>query len=227
MSGPRGWDPAANELADYFLTSESVNGLSSSWAPLVGIATGGAVTSVDPESRVTDRRFRLGDSLGKVGHHREVRRVLMALPRGEPSAFDVLWVAHGPTPWQRVFDEGLGKGTAQKIGDHIDSRLLGVSLLTREVREATASWRGPELLRADDRAVGAWLADLSLLARSRRVEASRRAASLALLSEVGRSARALLAGAEDAYRSVRGVVVGTRRAVTRRPRRIDDEGIGF
>ncbi len=229
MSRARGWDPIAGELADYFRTAESVNGLASSWAPLVGIAMGGAVTSTDPESRIIDGRFALGAWKTSIGKHRVIRRALLLLPRGCPSGLDILWAAHGPVPWNRVLDEGLGTGKAEKVSEHLDLRLLGVALLTPEVRAASMTWSGPEPAKAGDhrsadlawRAPGGWLVDLVLTAKSRSksVPEAKRSHAVATLSEIGRSAAMLLRGAEDAYREARGALPAELPPEPKAPRR--------
>lgn len=197
----------AIELRDYFRTSESALGLASSWAPLVGIAMGGAVTSTSHEGKIVDGRFAFGARQTTIGKHREIRRALILVPL----ALDVLWAAYGPVPWPRVIDGGLGKGMAAKLSEHIDEQLLGVALLTPEVRDGSAAWNGPDRSGLVDlawRAPGAWLVELSLMTKSRRraVTEEQRAQAIAKLSEVGRSASRLLRSAEQAYSGVRGEI---------------------
>lgn len=208
-----GWGPVAAELSNYFLTAESANGLSSSWAPLVGIAQGGAVTSADRERRIVDGRFGFATQRSSVGQHREVRAALLRLPVTDPSGVTVLWAAYGSTPWERMLDEGLGAGVSAKLADHLDARLFGVALLTPEFLAGVRGWAGPVPLTPSDRrgnhvawrAPGAWLVDLALTAKSRGKHASegRRAHATATLSEVGRSAVRLLRQAENDYSAAR------------------------
>jgi hypothetical protein len=239
VSRAQGWDPIVGELVDYFRSADSVNGLSSSWTPLVGIAMGGAVTTKDPESRVVDGRFGRRPGTSVVDRFRDTRRALVLLPPGDPSDLDVLWGAHGPVRWPRIVKAGLGEETEGKLAEFLDERLFGVALLTPEFRAGVRGWTGPTPVRKDDKrgkvrawhAPGAWLADLALVAKSRSgvVSEERRAHAVATLSEVGRSATKMLRASEDAYRVLRGAVPAPpAEPRTRRSRRLEGlEGIDF
>jgi len=90
----------------------------------------------------------------------------------------------------------------------------------------TATWEG-----RDGAPVGAWIAHLVRTSHARKATEGVRGAALSTLSEIGRSARRLLASAEDAYRDARSQELQKAR-VARAPRRsrgvggIDDD-IGF
>lgn len=237
MRTSQGWGDACVELADYFRTTESVNGLASSWESLAGIAQGGAVTSKDPEARFI---ARLGEGGRRVvALHREVRATLLRLPAVEPRTVDVLWAVYGPVPWGSVVKQGLGEETLGKLAEYLDARLYGVALLTPEFREGSRDWAGPQPLKKDDhrdrvlawRVPGAWIADLAVVAKSRgkRVSEERRASAVATLSEIGRSATRILRASEDVYRVMRGKPGdGACNYKPRRARRVEGlDGVDF
>jgi hypothetical protein len=145
---------------------------------------------------------------------------------------DVLWAAFGPVPWARVLDAGLGVGTAaKKVAPLLNERPLGVALLTREVQEAMEWWEGPQEARAGSglawRAPGGYLADLCITARSRnkRTTEERRAAASAIISSIGRSADAMLAGATSSYAGARGEVQEEQRQRAPRSRAVVDRAV--
>lgn len=134
---------AASELASFFLSGESEQGMSSSWTALVGIAQGGSSGFRSPEAKVVDGRYGLGPKRnGRVSEARTIRAALLSLPArmpSEPNWADVLFQAHGPVPWRRILDEGLGQGEAERVGGFLELRLLGVALLTEAVRQGYAA----------------------------------------------------------------------------------------
>jgi hypothetical protein len=203
MTKPHAPDRIAGELASYFFSGESAQGLSSSWGPLASIALGGFGGSPDPERRIADGRFRLGPVRGEDGKPgagasalSRAREVRTALSRLDARLVSALFASYGPTPWSRILDSAFGRGMGLKVQKKLGD-LAAVALLTPELAEGFAHAPPPESDKQCWQGIGGYLVALCL---------EEGEAGKARAAKVKKAAEKLLAQAREAYVRAREAV---------------------
>jgi len=179
--------PHLQALADFFASSESDQGLRSSFAPLADMARGGTLGggSPDHERAYTDRRFGLGPAgSGAVTRARATRAALAPLPA---STVAILFARYGGTPWADIIDRAHGTGSSHLVTRALGD-LVGVALLAPRAAKGFAA-ASPHPSRPLD-SLGGYI--VLLCGKGPRSSAAKAAALAA-------QCRALLAAAEAAY----------------------------
>jgi len=179
-------NPALQALADFWSSSESDQGLRSSFAPLADMARAGfGGGSPDHERAYTDRRFGLGPAgSGAVTRARATRA---ALARLDAAHVAVLFARYGGTPWADIIDRAHGTGTSHLVTRALGD-LVGVALLAPRAAKGFAA-ASPHPSRPLD-SLGGYI--VLLCGKGPRSSAAKAAALAA-------ECRALLAAAEAAY----------------------------